>query len=714
MRNTRKYRWAPIVGFVAWSIVCALVAPVCFAQRFAEPDSTPGYVKTPVPPINQCFVVNFDKSGAAYSQQGTLSFNEVFQQPASGCLAQKMAEMKPMFLYRYWPNPSALGPLNRQVWTQGCEAHCDWLQSVAISAVTIDEVTWAAGNCRNLSEAQCRTNYQAYVTSMNFFREQFPLLSASQYMNLSSPACSDEKCATPLQACKVRCGQDLPRQCYWQSWCKTPSGEQRQFCDADVGSRDVNGNIIVCPDKFYADDTAVEEFVWSFFGWGVWPSGDTNQVTCLDAVPAVQTDAWKDANCKGLTQALCDNKYATDFTHVRGKCVTGSFALDSECKLLTKDQAKGCINSSLAALRWAASSPISLLWKPGISVRESASIVKFKLDDSSGDTWYRWYGSGDAPLLVYDPQHSGRIDSAHQLFGNWTFGGQRVAALALGSTSATPWNNGYEALETLDRDGDSIIKGEELAPLGLWFDSNRDARAQPGEVRDIREAGVVSLAVGPQKRDALTGDVSVHKGFERLIDGRLETGESVDWFSDGAATMQQLVLADQLRLGASNSGHGRAEDLASPQENEVSVASRLPNVSDPREEYAQDSKIAGIWRWGSRDENDLTTNQGLLAIRERKDGKLEVLTVGELGVRDTTGTTRALQRFYRMTGSVSKAADGSIKLSFKDPHKSDSESTAIFDAKEGVLRGETTQRIVEIKGTTSIKYSWQAIKTLQE
>jgi hypothetical protein len=379
---------------------------------------------------------------------------------------------------------------------------------------------------------------------------------------------------------------------------------------------------------------------------------------------------------------------------------------------LTKDQAKNCAN--VAAIHWLASSPISLIWTSGLSIREKASIVNFKLDYSSTDTWYRWYGSADAPLLVYDPTHSGRIESAHQLFGNWTFGGKRVASLDLGTHGAMPWKNGYEALKTLDRNGDDLIKGEELEPLGLWFDTNRDAHAQENEVRDIRLAGVLSLSVGPQRRDALTGDVSVVKGFEKVVDGSVEVGESVDWFSDGAPTMRQLVLTDQMSYSAHKEISTTSEGIKLERPNREGIASRLPEITNVSHDYAEDSKIAGIWLWGSKDETDLSSHQGVIAIRERKSGQLEVMTVGELGVHDTTGVTRALQKFYLMTGSVAKTADGSVKLSFKNPLNTDSETTAILDEAQGILRGETIQRSAQIKGTKTIQYSWQAKRALQK
>ena len=53
----------------------------------------------------------------------------------------------------------------------------------------------------------------------------------------------------------------------------------------------------------------------------------------------------------------------------------------------------------------------------------------------------------------------------------------------------TQWENGFEALGSLDTDRDGELRGSELDPLALWFDRDRDGVAQPGEVTSIVEAG---------------------------------------------------------------------------------------------------------------------------------------------------------------------------------------------------------------------------------
>lgn len=700
-RTRGAYNYVAVVA-LALNSVLSVASGV--AQQLAEPMHPAVITGTPVPPIETCYRVNFDKSGTAYSLGGSIDFGSSFRSDGGDCITNRISSLKPTFLYRYYPDPSSLSGQDKVDWQTACKSSCDWLDTVQ-KLTPATRTAWGAQNCGGLPVTACDIGYAQYLKGIHDLKTEHPLLHNSDYMDLSSTSCTRSKCNTPLKACRVRCEQNLPRQCHWQSGCKTIAEPktQRNFCSPDVA----------CEDRNYADEVGVEAFIYSFFGHNQWPSGQTDIVSCDDAIPQYPTEAWKNGNCVGLSPKACEDKYSITYTHVRGRCVTGSFALDQNCNLLTRDKARGCVNTLVTAVRWLPSSPISLVWDSSVSVREKASIVSFKLDDSSSDTWYKWFGSADTPLLVYDPQHSGRIESAHQLFGNWTFGGQRVAALALGMTRPAPWKNGYEAVETLDADGDGVIKGEELQPLGLWFDTNRDARSQAGEVLDIRAAGVVSLAVGPQKVDASTGDVFVEKGFERFIDGRLESGKTVDWFSEGAPTMQQLVLTGQMGLSPSQDFANSSNEAELELSSRHFLASRLPGMSDPRDTYAMDSKVTGVWLWGAKEELDFSSQQGVLAIREWKNGEIEVVTVGELGVGDSAGVTRALQKFFVMKGRVSKEANGVTKVTFSNPSKADSESTATLDEATGVLRGETTQKIADSKGTKSITYSWQARKALQ-
>jgi hypothetical protein len=111
-------------------------------------------------------------------------------------------------------------------------------------------------------------------------------------------------------------------------------------------------------------------------------------------------------------------------------------------------------------------------------VDETAS-VRFDLDGSGLDRRWGWI-TPKAAWLVYDPAGRGEITSGLQLFGNVTFW--------------VFWKNGYEALSSLDNNGDGWLTGEELKGLALWQDPNSNGRSDPGEVRSLQSLGIEALS----------------------------------------------------------------------------------------------------------------------------------------------------------------------------------------------------------------------------
>ena len=57
------------------------------------------------------------------------------------------------------------------------------------------------------------------------------------------------------------------------------------------------------------------------------------------------------------------------------------------------------------------------------------------------------------------------------------------------------WNNGYEALKSLDNDNDGWLQEDELQGLALWQDTNSNGVSDPGEVVPIEVAGIEGIAV---------------------------------------------------------------------------------------------------------------------------------------------------------------------------------------------------------------------------
>ncbi len=110
---------------------------------------------------------------------------------------------------------------------------------------------------------------------------------------------------------------------------------------------------------------------------------------------------------------------------------------------------------------------------------DPSAKVTFDLDGSGLQRQWGWI-TPKAAWLVYDADGSGRITSGLQLFGNVTFW--------------IFWRDGYEALASLDDDGDGVLSGSELNRLALWHDQNSNGICEAGEVRPLADYGITSLS----------------------------------------------------------------------------------------------------------------------------------------------------------------------------------------------------------------------------
>lgn len=137
--------------------------------------------------------------------------------------------------------------------------------------------------------------------------------------------------------------------------------------------------------------------------------------------------------------------------------------------------------------------------------------VAFDLDGSGLSRHWGWI-TPKAAWLVFDAKESGQITSGLQMFGNVTFW--------------IFWRDGYQALGSLDANGDQLLEGEELSGLALWHDANGNGISEPGEVKPVSAYGIDQLScrsesIGPDLRQSLRG--------VRFKDGT--TRPTYDWFA---------------------------------------------------------------------------------------------------------------------------------------------------------------------------------------
>ena len=118
---------------------------------------------------------------------------------------------------------------------------------------------------------------------------------------------------------------------------------------------------------------------------------------------------------------------------------------------------------------------------------DSEAKVAFDADGSGLDRHWSWI-MPKAGWLVYDQHGTGKITSALQMFGNVTF--------------MLFWDSGYQALVSLDDDGDGELAGAELQHLAIWRDVNNNGQSEPGEVKALAEWGIVAVNCnGRMRRD---------------------------------------------------------------------------------------------------------------------------------------------------------------------------------------------------------------------
>jgi hypothetical protein len=140
---------------------------------------------------------------------------------------------------------------------------------------------------------------------------------------------------------------------------------------------------------------------------------------------------------------------------------------------------------------------------------DPSAQISFDLDGSGLKRHWGWI-TPKAAWLVFDGKQSGQITSGLQMFGSVTFW--------------IFWRDGYQALGSLDANGDDKLTGGELIGLALWHDADGDGVSDPGEVRPIAEHGIDQLSC---RGEAAGPGLRLNRHGVRFKDGTFRA--SYDW-----------------------------------------------------------------------------------------------------------------------------------------------------------------------------------------
>jgi len=373
-------------------------------------------------------------------------------------------------------------------------------------------------------------------------------------------------------------------------------------------------------------------------------------------------------------------------------------------------------NTPICGFAGVATSPISLIWDEDASLDDGMTVVSFSINARQPDAFSLWKASEKAPLLVYDPTHSGDVASAKQLFGSYTFGGKTTKVADYRSEAVrTPWGNGYDALAFLDSNRDGKLSGKELGDLALWFDKNRDGVSQPGEVKSLSELGVTALYYKPDRTDAKSGNIQADLGYERLVNGKRVRGASVDWFAQTFSTKQEAMAA----LGAIFQQEKKTSDAAADELGARAAALHaLPNPLkfSPHQATNHREDLSGYWYWTVKEKNG-EKHPGIFAFEQVGGNELIGYSVVEAPLAKNDQHLHSAVSALPATGSISRDKDGKLQLAMKiiDRQSGGTAHSMATLSEDGlVLSGKTTQLLVSEgdgeRRSATVDYEWVAQK----
>lgn len=385
------------------------------------------------------------------------------------------------------------------------------------------------------------------------------------------------------------------------------------------------------------------------------------------------------------------------------------FYLDSQCSLVETSVEDSCDIGTLLFV----ATPVSLIWEADDNIDKEATLASFPLNLNSNQKWYTWKASEKTPLLVYDPDRTGIITSASQLFGNWTFGGKQLASA---DSSFMPmfsreWKDGYEALATLDSNFDNKLSGDELSSLALWFDKNRDGKSQAGEVKSLADVGVVSLNVVPDRRDANTRNIYADVGYERVIDGKVIQGASVDWYAGGYENSYELIQSQLDFVAPYLANADRKDSIKKEFDKQKTEAS---NSKNDKAELNVKNSLNGVWYWQAEAKGLAPGNipQGYFTFEDQGDGTISGHSATALNAVNAKANAAKRVSFVPFKGTkVLEKSITTINFAIEGTGEGNKVTSIAKLSKDGQMLMGKTDASTNINGqTVKFSYNWKAVR----
>ena len=375
---------------------------------------------------------------------------------------------------------------------------------------------------------------------------------------------------------------------------------------------------------------------------------------------------------------------------------------DNNCKWVPPNQAQ---NRTLCGAELFSVTPISLIWDDGYDIEQNKKLVEFNLNPRQKEIhWSEWKASDKAPLLVFDPKHTLNVTSAESLFGSYTFGGK---ARDSDKARVSPWTNGFEALESLDKNGDNEISGIELDDIALWFDGNQNGISEKGEVRPARDEGIVALYFDNPNVGQDHKSFYLDIGFKRTINRKTVTGKAIDWDGYVFASKQDAINAS---LGNSHLQNNLTN-------NSLNTENKSPvTIEEVRDDNQQKlgPNLTGIWVWHVT-EKDAQPFPGFFEIHDYGENIIG-WSASEVPLKDKEKKLRSAVIYSPLTGKKiihpnSNKVMVQITLRNKEQNVEVKNEVEIFQNGEQ-LSGKAEQAI---SNTTNgkplvIPYQWSATK----